>query len=107
MWNEIISLAIESGLWAVLFLGLFVFVIKDSSKREKKYQQTIKDLTDHLGVIKQIRNDIDDIKTIVYNEKNCKKSEKNAKNTQKRSKKQQNAQILAKKMEKVGGENEK
>ena len=57
MWNEILNLAIKNGLWAVLFLGLFIFVIKDSSSREKKYQQTIKDLTTHLGIVKEIKED--------------------------------------------------
>jgi len=59
-------MAIKNGLWAVLFLGLFVFVIKDSTKREQKYQQTIKDLTAHLGIVKDIKEDIDEIKNYVY-----------------------------------------
>ena len=69
MWEEILNLAIKNGLWAVLFMALFVFVIKDSSNREKKYQQTIKDLTEHLGVVKTIKEDVDDIKSLVYKNK--------------------------------------
>ena len=80
MWNEILNLAIKNGLWAVLFLGLFVFVIKDSSNREKKYQQTIKDLTSHLGIVNDIKEDVDEIKNIVF------LSKKYAKNTKKSSK---------------------
>ena len=85
MWDEILNLAIKNGLWAVLFLGLFIFVIKDSNSREKKYQQTIKDLTVHLGIVKEIKEDIDDIKNIVFKQdfsKNDKKSRKNGKKTQ-------------------------
>ena len=66
MWDEIVNLAIKNGLWAVLFLGLFIFVIRDSSAREKKYQQTIKDLTAHLGIVKDIKEDVDEIKNLVY-----------------------------------------
>ena len=84
MWDEIVNLAIKNGLWAVLFLGLFVFVIKDSRSREKKYHQIINDLTEHLGVVKEIKEDVDDIKNIVFNNK---KSAKNSKNNQKNSKK--------------------
>ena len=75
MWEEILNLAIKNGLWAVLFMGLFVFVIKDSSNREKKYQETIKDLTEHLGVVKMIKDDVDDIKTIVYKNKKTNKQQ--------------------------------
>lgn len=77
MWHDVINLALNSGLWAVLFLGLFVFVIKDSTKREQKYQQTIKDLTSHLGIVKGIKEDIDEIKIVVYKKKKAKSSHKN------------------------------
>ena len=76
MWNEIFNLAIKNGLWAALFTGLLIFVMKDSAKREQKYQQTIKDLTEHLGVVKAIKDDVDEIKNLVYNAKNTKKSQK-------------------------------
>ncbi|MGN1213214.1 MAG: BhlA/UviB family holin-like peptide [Christensenellales bacterium] len=66
MWEEVLNLAIKNGLWAVLFMALFIFVIKDSTNREKKYQETISNLTEHLGVVKMIKEDVDDIKSIVY-----------------------------------------
>ena len=85
MWNEILNLAIKNGLWAVLFTGLLIFVIKDSAKREQKYQQTIKDLTSHLGIVKDIKDDVDEIKNFVYKTKKSKnvskKSSFSAKNT--------------------------
>ena len=79
MWNELYDLAIKNGIWAVLFMGLFIFVIKDTSKREQRYQQTIKDLTSHLGVVKSIKEDVDDIKNVVYNKANKKLNQKNIK----------------------------
>ena len=66
MWEEVLNLAIKNGLWAVLFMALFIFVIRDSTNREKKYQETISNLTEHLGVVKMIKEDVDDIKSIVY-----------------------------------------
>lgn len=76
MWNEILDLAIKNGLWAVLFLGLLVFVLKDSAKREKKYQQTIKDLTEHLGVVKEIKKEVEQVKEVVFKNIGNKKSKK-------------------------------
>ena len=90
MWNEILNLAIKNGLWAVLFLGLFIFVIKDSSNREKKYQQTIKDLTGHLGIVKDIKQDVDEIKNIVFWEKKQLKTAKKSSKTSKNSSKSNN-----------------
>lgn len=96
MWNEIVNLAIKNGLWAVLFLGLFIFVIRDSAGREKKYQQTIKDLTSHLGVVKEIKEDVDDIKDIVFKNKNSSKNRKKSiKNVQNNAKNQKNIEIIS------------
>ncbi len=69
MWQDIFDLAIKNGLWAVLFLGLLIFVLKDSKQRENKYQQTIKDLTDHLGVVHEIKKEVEEVKQVVYKNK--------------------------------------
>ena len=61
----------------MLFTALLIFVIKDSTKREQKYQQTIKDLTDHLGIVQEIKKDIDVIKSYVNTTKKPKKTQKN------------------------------
>ena len=58
MWEEIFKLAISNGIWAVMFLGLLVFQLKDSANREKKYQATINQLNEHLGVVNELKNDI-------------------------------------------------
>ena len=67
MWEKIINLAIQNGLFAVLFLGLLIFVLKDANKREKKYQQTIESLSKHLDVVKDMEKDIKDIKEKIEN----------------------------------------
>lgn len=75
MWEEIFKLAISNGIWAVMFLGLLVFQLKDSATREKKYQATINQLNEHLGVVNELKNDIDDIKNAVLIKRRKKKDE--------------------------------
>ena len=62
MWEEILSLALGNGLWAALFVGLMVYFLRDSSKREKKYQDTIEYLASTLESVEEIKADIKDIK---------------------------------------------
>lgn len=54
MVEQIVNLAISNGLWAVLFVLLFFYQVKNSSNREKKYQQIIDNLTNSLGIVKSI-----------------------------------------------------
>ena len=59
-----------------------IFVIRDSSNREKKYQKTIKDLTENLGIVKYIKEDVDEIKKFVYKNKRSRRiSEKDSKSS--------------------------
>lgn len=62
MWEEIINLAVSNGIWAVLFLMLLVFQLKDSKTREQKYQKTIENLGDSLQVVKEVKEDVEEIK---------------------------------------------
>lgn len=62
MWDKILNMAISNGIWAVLFLGLLVFQLKDSRRREAKYQETIAGLNKSLGVVNSIKEDVDEVK---------------------------------------------
>ncbi|MCL2851404.1 MAG: BhlA/UviB family holin-like peptide [Firmicutes bacterium] len=62
MWDSILNLALSHGLWAALFVGLMIYVLKDSTKREKKYQETIRDLVKSLQIVEGIKKDVEDIK---------------------------------------------
>ena len=73
MWEQIFNLAISNGLFAVLFLGLLIYQLRDSRSREVKYQQTIEKLGDSLEIVKQVKEDVEDIK-LVINNKYVKKS---------------------------------
>lgn len=66
MWKEVFNLAINNGLWAVLFLALLIYVLKDSKIREVKYQTTIEKLADSLAVIEDVKNDVKKIKIKVF-----------------------------------------
>lgn len=85
MWNEIFNLAIKNGLWAVLFTGLFIYVIKDSTKREKKYQQIITELSESLAIVKNIKQNVEEIKQVVF-KKSTKKTSTKIKREQKNEK---------------------
>ncbi len=59
------QLAISNGLWAVLFLMLLIYVLRDTRQRETKYQQTIASLSESLSVVQNIKEDIEDIKECI------------------------------------------
>lgn len=37
-------------------------VLEENSKREENYQQTITELSHHLGIVENVQNDVEDIK---------------------------------------------
>ena len=63
MWEEIIKLAVSNGIFAVLFCSLLIYQLKDSAKREQKYQQTIDGLVDKFDIMYEIKEDNEQIKT--------------------------------------------
>ncbi len=65
IWNEIISIIVGNGIFAILFVWLFVYQLKDSSKREEKYQHTIEELTTHLNTLDEVKEDLLEIKDIL------------------------------------------
>ena len=69
MWDELIKLAMSNGIWAVLFLGLLIFQLKDSAAREKKYQKTIEVLSNNLAIVEQIKEEVAEIKSVIKTSK--------------------------------------
>lgn len=61
--DEIVSLIVANGLWAVLFCALLVYMIKDGRSREVKYTQTIRALSERLGVVTAVKADTTDIRS--------------------------------------------
>ena len=65
LWQEIISVIISNGIFTILFIYLFYYQLRDSKRREEKYQKTIEQLSEHLGVIEQIKEDVEYLKDVV------------------------------------------
>lgn len=67
MWNEVFSSAITNGIFATLFVALLVYELKDSRKREAKYQNTIESLSTKLNTVDEIKKDVVEIKESIAN----------------------------------------
>ena len=80
MWQEIVNLAISNGLFAVLFMGLLVYQLRDSRLRENKYQSTIESLGKALQVIEEVKEDVSIIKTKLDTMEDSKKRKDDEKN---------------------------
>lgn len=63
METEILQMATSQGVWAVLFVALLFFVLKENSKREEKFQDIITSLTENLDTLDTIKSDLLEIKT--------------------------------------------
>lgn len=63
---KVLELVMKNGIFAVLFVGLLLFVINDSKDREQKYQQTISMLSQSIHTdIKESQKKIDEILKVV------------------------------------------
>lgn len=69
MEQELFKLAAGNGVWAALFVALFLYTIYDSRHREKNYQTVIhenqsiiKELSTKFGVVEDIKQDVSYIK---------------------------------------------
>ena len=65
IWNKILEVAAANGLWALLFVGLLVFELQDSRRRESKYQDTISALTRDLDALQDVETEVKEIKTVL------------------------------------------
>lgn len=65
IWNDVISIVVSNGVFAILFVWLFLYMLKDSKNRETKYQQTIQELTAHLQVLEEVKDDLSEIKDML------------------------------------------
>lgn len=62
MWNDIFNIAISNGIFAALFVALLIYELKDSRKREAKYQNTIDNLSNKLNTVDEIKQEVTEIK---------------------------------------------
>ena len=76
LWQEIVSVIVSNGIFAILFVLLFVYQLKDSKKREEKYQHTIDELSAHIGGVEKIKEDVEYLKEIVTPKRRRKNEDK-------------------------------
>lgn len=62
MEQEIIKMAFTYGIFGVLFVYLFFYMLKDSKARETKYQELLDKITDKFAIVEVIKQDVDYIK---------------------------------------------
>lgn len=62
MDTKFFEMVISQGAFAVLFVWLFMDTRKENKEREGKYQETINKLADKIGVVEEIREDVQAIK---------------------------------------------
>ena len=65
IWNDVISIVVSNGVFAILFVWLFLYMLKDSRTREGKYQKTIEELTTHLQTLEEVKDDLTEIKDML------------------------------------------
>lgn len=65
MENEILQMVAKSGVWAVLFVFLLFYVLTDSRKREKKYQEIIAKLNAQMDSVFVVQKDVKYIREIL------------------------------------------
>ena len=65
MWSDIFNIALSNGIFACLFVSLLIYVLKDSRKRESKYQHIIDSLSTKLKTVDDIKQDVTEIKNCI------------------------------------------
>lgn len=63
--NELLSLDITQISYGVLFVWLLFDTNKKNETREKKYQDIIDNLSVNIGVINDVKEDVEEIKDII------------------------------------------
>ncbi|MCD3229538.1 hypothetical protein FDF89_13755, partial [Clostridium botulinum] len=71
METEILKLASSQGIWAALSVVLIFYILKAQEKRdlkqeqrEENYQRIIKNLTDNLHLIEDVKKDVKEVKDV-------------------------------------------
>ena len=67
-WTEFISSVVSNGVFAMLFVFLLFYQLRDSQKREQAYRNTINELSTHLIIIEQVREEVADLKEMISKE---------------------------------------
>ena len=63
--NELLNFDISQISFSVLFVWLLLDTNKKNENRELKYQEVIKNLSENISIIQDVKEDIEDIKNVV------------------------------------------
>ncbi len=73
MENELFKMAMQQGMWAVLFVVLLFYILKKqeerdekAEEREAKYQDIIEKLTDKFSILEDVKKDIEEVKIKIF-----------------------------------------
>lgn len=66
MEQDIIKMAASQGLWAVLFVALLFWVLRENAKREENYQDLLQDLTKKLGILEDVKDEVGKISKKIF-----------------------------------------
>lgn len=66
MEQDIMKMAASQGLWAVLFVALLFWVLKENAKREENYQKLLQDLTDKFEILEDVKNEVGKISNKMF-----------------------------------------
>jgi hypothetical protein len=64
--DKIMDLAVSQGLGYALFVFLFVYVLKTTGEREKKYQDIIEKLTEKFNIVEIVQQDVKEVKDFIF-----------------------------------------
>lgn len=63
--NELLNLDVSQISFGVLFVWLLIDTNKKNQAREEKYQNTIDKLAENIGVIQEVKEDVEEIRDII------------------------------------------
>ena len=63
--NELMNIDVSQISFAVLFVWLLIDTNKKNQAREEKYQGTIDKLAENIGVIQEVKEDVEEIRDII------------------------------------------
>jgi len=66
MEQDIMKMAASQGLWAVLFVALLFWVLRENAKREENYQKLLQDLIDKFEILEDVKNEVGKISNKIF-----------------------------------------
>ena len=73
--ESIWEIVVSDGIFACLFVWLLFYILKDSSRREKKYMEVINQLAKQIDVIEDVKEDVAEIKEKIFYDRDKAKNE--------------------------------